>query len=114
MLAIIEFRLESARSVTGAVALGAAALDHETRNDPMEGEAVIESVTCKRDEIVDMIGRDIVPEFDGDRAMGRFDFYCGIAHVIRVAQKRVPCFTRDGQGRIFEDGDAGFQRVGSR
>ena len=69
MFTIVELGLESAGSVTGAVALGASALDHEAGNDSVEGQTIIEPVSGKRDEVVDVIRGDIVPEFDGDRAM---------------------------------------------
>src|SRR4029450_1564745 len=56
VLLLVEFRLDRMAGATGAVALGAATLHHEVRNDAVEGEAVVEPLLGQRHEVLHRLG----------------------------------------------------------
>src|SRR6188474_1914733 len=58
-------------AATGA--FGAAALDHEIRDDAMELEAVVKALVRQRDEVLDGFRGFVVKELNLDDAAGRFN-----------------------------------------
>ena len=55
-----------------AGALGAAALDHELRDHPVEREAVVVALPREADEVVHRVGRELRVEVHHDRPRGRW------------------------------------------
>jgi hypothetical protein len=53
-----------------------AALDHETLDDSVETRAVVKAGLGKFDEIIDVLGCDFWPEFEGHFTLGSFDDSC--------------------------------------
>ena len=68
MFCRIEFCFDVVTTVAKAGSLGATTLNHEAFDNSMEDDAVIETDLRERDEILGMIGRDIMKEGDADRA----------------------------------------------
>jgi hypothetical protein len=68
---LVELVLERVSRSAGAGALGAAALDHEVLDDPVEGEAVVEAFARELAEVLDGLGRILVEELDVDLPGGR-------------------------------------------
>src|SRR4249919_3801942 len=69
---LIELVLELVARPAGAVSARAAALDHEVRDDAVEGEAVVVAVPGEPGEVVDRLGRVFGEELDLDGALARF------------------------------------------
>ncbi len=51
-----EFALDAVAGAAHAGAVGAAALDHEAGDDPVEGQAVVKALVGQGDEVVDGVG----------------------------------------------------------
>ena len=51
-----ELALDAVAGAAHAGALGAAALDHEAGNDPVEDQAVVETLIAQGDEVIDALG----------------------------------------------------------
>jgi len=92
----VEFGLEAGVAVgAGAGAGGVAALDHEAGDDAMEDHAVVEPLAGEVEEVLDVVGGDVGPEFDGDVAFGGFDGggggfdIGGLGHVVTPCGLRV-------------------------
>src|SRR5262245_31097741 len=66
MFCRVEFRLEFIAAVAVAGALGAAALDHETFDDAMEDEAVVEADLAKCEEVLDVPRREVGHELQSN------------------------------------------------
>ena len=63
---LLNSALIGVAGAAGAVALGAAALHHEVRDDAVEAEAVVEALLGQRDEVLDGLGRVLREELEVD------------------------------------------------
>ena len=63
-----EFPADRITRTAHAGPLGVTALDHESRDDAVEDQPVVETGTCQRDEIADGIRRVVRIEFGSDDA----------------------------------------------
>src|SRR5829696_2837685 len=68
-LVIVELVLERVAGAAGARALRAAALDHEVLDHAVEDEPVVEAVARELLEVRHRLGRVLVEELEGDRAL---------------------------------------------
>src|SRR5690242_2253719 len=66
VLLLVELVLDGVARATGAVALGIAALHHEVRLDPVEGDPVVEALLGQRHEVLHRLGRVLREELDVD------------------------------------------------
>src|SRR4051812_19312080 len=57
------------QALVGILAVGIAALDHEVGNHAMEQGLVIKTLFRQLDEILDVVGRDLGKELEGDIAV---------------------------------------------
>ena len=77
-----ELAVDLIAGAAHAVAVGAAALDHEAGDDPVEGQAVIEALVSQRDEVVDGVGSLLGIQLAAhNAAVLHGDGYDGIAHI---------------------------------
>lgn len=60
-----KFTVDFIAGAASAVALGAAALDHEAGDHPVESQAVIEALVGQGDEVMDGVGRFVREQFGG-------------------------------------------------
>src|SRR6267142_549362 len=68
VLLLVELRLDLIAGAAGAVALGAAALHDEIRDDPVELQPVVEALLGERDEVLDGLRRVLRVELHPDLA----------------------------------------------
>jgi len=83
VLAIVELSLHRPTWTACAVAAIAAALDHEVRKNAMEPSCVVVTGCCELEEILSVLRRDIVPEFNNDGALVGFDRDLWVCHRAR-------------------------------
>ena len=77
-----ELAVDLIAGAAHAVSVGAAALDHEAGDDPVEGQAVIEALVSQRDEVVDGVGSLLGIQLAAhNAAVLHSDGYDGIAHI---------------------------------
>ena len=87
-----EFALDAVAGATHAVAVGAAALNHETGNDTMEDLVIIETLIDEGDEVVNSVGSEFGIELSlDDVAVFHFDGYVGIHNVPPDLSKVFKC-----------------------
>ena len=68
---LAELVLDDVARAAGAVALRAAALDHELVDDAVEGEPVVEALLREVGEVLDRVRREVVVKLDLERAVVR-------------------------------------------
>ena len=61
-----KLALDGIAGASHSRSVGAAALDHETGDDPVEDQAVIETVACEFYEVIDRDGGDVGIKFSLD------------------------------------------------
>ena len=84
-----KFAVDLIARAAHAVALRAAALDHEAGDDAVENEAVIKARICQRDEVVDGVGGQLGIELAGHhRTALHLDGHNGIGHIVLLVSRR--------------------------
>ena len=68
---LAELVLDDVARAAGAVALRAAALDHELVDDAVEGQPVVEALLREVGEVLDRVRREVVVKLDLERAVVR-------------------------------------------